>query len=45
MLWVEGQRSSSFLPVKMSRAVKWTLAWPCLPDLEVEMSTILHGRP
>ena len=22
-----------------------TLAWPCLPVLEVDMSTILHGRP
>lgn len=26
MLWVDGDRSSSFLPVKMSMAVKWTLA-------------------
>lgn len=22
-----------------------TLAWPCLPVLEVDISTILHGRP
>jgi len=26
MLWVDGDRSSNFLPVKMSRATKWTLA-------------------
>jgi hypothetical protein len=26
MLWVDGQRSSNFLPVKISRAIKWTLA-------------------
>ena len=26
MLWVEGDKSSSFLPVKMSMAVRWTLA-------------------
>ena len=26
MLWVEGDRSSSFLPVKMSMATRWTLA-------------------
>lgn len=45
MLWVDGQRSSYFLLVKMSTATKWTLAWPCLPVLEVDMSTILHGRP
>lgn len=32
--------SSSFLPVKMSMATRWTLAWPCLPVLEVDMSTI-----
>ncbi len=44
MLWVEGERSSSFLPVKMSMATRWTLAWPCLPVLEVDMSTILQGR-
>lgn len=44
MLWVEGHRSSSFLPVKMSMAIRWTLAWPCLPVLEVDMSTILQGR-
>ena len=44
MLWVEGDRSSNFLPVKMSMATMWTLAWPCLPVLEVDISTILHGR-
>merc|ERR1740131_35761 len=44
MLCVEGQMSSSFLPVKMSRATRWTLAWPCLPVLEVDISTILQGR-
>merc|ERR1712000_260909 len=26
MLWVDGERSSNFLPVKMSRATKWTFA-------------------
>jgi hypothetical protein len=26
MLWVEGQRSSSFFPVKISMATRWTLA-------------------
>ena len=45
MLWVEGERSSSFFWVKISMATKWTLAWPCLPVLEVDMSTILQGRP
>lgn len=45
MLWVEGQRSSSFLPVKMSIPTRWTLAPPCLPVLEVDISTILQGRP
>jgi hypothetical protein len=44
MLWVDGDRSSSFLPVNKSMATKWTLAWPCLPVLEVLISTILHGR-
>lgn len=44
MLWVDGQRSSSFLLVKMSMATKWTLAWPCLPVFEVDISTILQGR-
>ena len=28
----------------MSRATRWTLAWPCLPVFEVDISTILHGR-
>ena len=28
----------------MSRATRCTLAWPCLPVLEVDISTILHGR-
>lgn len=45
ILWVEGQRSSNFLPVKISIATRWTLAWPCLPVFEVLISTILHGRP
>ena len=45
MLWVEGDKSSNFFWVKMSRAVKWTFAWPCLPVLDVDMSTILQGRP
>ena len=31
-------------PVKMSRATRWTLAWPCFPVFEVDISTILHGR-
>ena len=44
MLWVDGQSSSSFLPLKMSMAVRWTLAWPCFPVLEVVISTILQGR-
>merc|ERR1719229_786700 len=44
MLWVEGQISSSFFPVKISRATRWTLAWPCFPVLEVDISTILQGR-
>ena len=44
MLWVDGDKSSNFLPVKMSMATMWTLAWPCLPVLEVDISTILHGR-
>merc|ERR1719422_1729528 len=44
MLWVDGQISSSFFPVKISRATMWTLACPCLPVLEVDISTILHGR-
>merc|ERR1712098_725982 len=43
MLWVEGQMSSSFLPVKMSKATMWTLACPCFPVLEVDISTILQG--
>ena len=31
--------------VKMSTATRLVLAWPCLPVLEVDMSTILQGRP
>lgn len=27
------------------REVILTLAWPCLPVFEVDISTILHGRP
>ena len=34
----EGTSSSIFLPVKISVAVKWHLAWPCLPVLEVVTS-------
>lgn len=30
---------------KMWRGEILTLAWPCLPVLEVDISTILHGRP
>jgi hypothetical protein len=30
--------------VKMSSATMWTLAWPCLPVFEVDISTILQGR-
>ena len=37
-LWEEGTSSSIFLPVKMSVAVKWHLAWPCFPVLEVVTS-------
>jgi len=44
MLWVDGHNSSSFLPVKISMATKWTLAWPCFPVFEVDISTILQGR-
>ena len=33
MLWVDGDKSSNFLPVKISMATMWTLAWPCLPSL------------
>lgn len=44
-LWEEGTSSSIFLPVKMSVAVKWHLAWPCLPVLEVVTSmTCARGR-
>ena len=28
----------------MSRATRWTLACPCLPVFEVDISTILQGR-
>ena len=37
-LWEEGHMSSYFLLVKMSRAVKLHLAWPCLPVFDVETS-------
>lgn len=43
-LCVEGHMSSSFLPVKMSMAVKLHLAWPCLPVLEVDTSTTCTAR-
>lgn len=43
-LWDEGVRSSYFLPVKMSTATKWHLAWPCLPVLEVATSTTWAGQ-
>lgn len=39
MLCVEGHMSSSFLPVKMSIAVKLHLACPCLPVFDVDTST------
>lgn len=75
ILWVEGQISSYFLPVKISMATRWTLAkksvnktlnievqlyntshlltyqlleilpWPCFPVLDVDISTILQGKP
>ena len=45
MLWVDGQISSSFLPLKISIPTMWTLACPCLPVLEVDISTILQGLP
>jgi hypothetical protein len=41
----DGTMSSSFLPVKMSIAVKLHFAWPCLPVFDVETLTTLHGRP
>ncbi len=44
-LWEEGTISSSFLPVKMSIATKWHLAWPCFPVLEVDTSTTCHRQP
>jgi len=34
--------SSCFLPVKMSIPIKRTLACPCFPGLDVDISTILH---
>ena len=43
VVWPAGTRSSIFLPVKMSIATKWHLAWPCLPVFEVETSDTLHG--
>merc|ERR1712226_979247 len=42
---VEGDMLSYFLSVKMSSAVNTHLAWPCLPVLEVLMSTTLQGKP
>ena len=53
--WVYNKHSSNFKPtnsvytdifspVKMSRATRWTLACPCFPVLEVDISTILQGR-
>ncbi len=32
-------------PSPTSVAIRWTLACPCLPVLEVDMSMTLHGRP
>ena len=40
-----GTRSSIFLPVKMSCATKWHLAWPCFPVFDVETSMTLQGLP
>ena len=37
--------SSYFLFVKMSYAVMFAFAWPCLPVFENEMSEILQGWP
>lgn len=44
MLCVEGQISSYFLELNISMPTRWTLAWPCFPVLEVDISTILQGR-
>ena len=41
----EQNRESTRKRIRTSIATRWTLAWPCLPVLEVDMSTILHGRP
>lgn len=40
---VEPQMASIFLPVKMSRPIRWHLALPCLPVFEVDISTTLAG--
>mmetsp|Transcript_76249 Transcript_76249/g.172383 ORF Transcript_76249/g.172383 Transcript_76249/m.172383 type:complete len:208 (-) Transcript_76249:122-745(-) len=40
-----GQRSSYFLPVKMSSATMCALACPCFPVFEVDTSMHLHGWP
>lgn len=40
MLCVEGEMSSYLRCVKMSVAIRWTLAWPCLPVFDVDMSMI-----
>merc|ERR1719401_1421690 len=45
MLCDVGQRSSYFLPVKMSNATMCALAWPCLPVFDVDTSATLHGWP
>lgn len=42
MLWVDGHNSSSFLPVKMSKATVCTLACPCLPVLHHIHQKIKH---
>merc|ERR1719226_324014 len=40
-----GQRSSYFLPVKMSSATMCAFACPCFPVFEVDTSMHLHGWP
>merc|ERR1711920_189353 len=40
-----GQRSSYFLPVKMSNATMCAFACPCFPVFEVDTSMHLHGWP
>merc|ERR1740129_1178610 len=41
----QGQRSSYFLPVKMSSATMCAFACPCFPVFDVDTSATLHGCP